>query len=297
MKRHPTCADFEAWLVESLATASEECAADDLMAHAELCSGCKASAVEIRESWDAFRTSSPPLQPPAELKNRTRTAILSLMAEERAVASRERWRKVGEVPLAVGSGLLVAAATLSLLGGLIWGSALPRGHLFFCAAIFTGLLVGAFSWIYSASTVNGVHLDAAARVGVLALAISVAATTACPELHVLAWWDRSAAGEFFTTLIGSGGSSLVFGFIYGLFPGFLAALFGGKLLAERPIANGMVAVGVVFLLATPVIYLQSAPFTSAVIATWLTGTAAGTLCGVFGALRVRQRVALAASAA
>lgn len=295
MKRDATCADFEAWLVQSLATASEECA-DDLMAHAELCSGCKASAREIRESWDAFRTSLP-LQPPTELKNSTHTAVLSLMAEERAAASRERWRKVGEVPLAVVSGLLVAAATLSLLGGLIWGSALPRGHLFFCAAIFTGLLVGAFSWIYSASTVDGVHLDAAARVGVLALAISVAATTACPELHVLAWWDRSAAGQFFTTLIGSGGSSLVFGFIYGLFPGFLAALFGGKLLAERPVANGLVAVGVVFLLATPVIYLQSAPFTSAVIATWLAGTAAGTLCGVFGALRVRQRVALATSAA
>jgi len=39
-----------------------------------------------------------------------------------------------------------------------------------------------------------------------------------------------------------------------------------------------------------VIYLQSAPFASGVIASWLGGTAAGTLCGVFGALRVRQRV-------
>jgi len=199
------------------------------------------------------------------------------------------------MPLAVISGLLVAAATLALLSGLIWGSSLPRGHLFFCAAMYTGLLVGAFSWIYSASTVNGVHLDAAARVGVLALAITVAATTACPELHVLAWWDRSAFGRVFTELLGTGGSSVVFGFIYGLFPGFLAALFGGHLLADRPLANGFVAGAVVFLLATPVIYLQSSPFTAGVIASWLAGTAAGTLCGVFGAIRVRQRVALAGS--
>jgi hypothetical protein len=212
------------------------------------------------------------------------------MDAERQSAERWRWLALGRVPLAVVSGLLVTAATLALLGGLIWGSTLPQGHLFFCAAIFTGLLVGAFSWIYSATTVNGVHLDVAARVGVLALAITVAGTTACPEFHVLAWWDRSAIGGFLTQLLGVGASSLLFGFGYGLAPGFLAALFGGRLLAERPIANGAVAACVVFLLATPVIYLQSATFTSGVIASWIAGTGAGTLCGVFGALRVRQRV-------
>jgi hypothetical protein len=95
-------------------------------------------------------------------------------------------------------------------------------------------------------------------------------------------------------MLGVGGSSIVFGLGYGLFPGFLAALFGGRMLAERPLANGLVAGGVVFLLATPVIYLQSAPFTSGVIASWLAGTAVGALCGVLGAVRVRQRVAVAA---
>jgi hypothetical protein len=155
--------------------------------------------------------------------------------------------------------------------------------------------VGAFSWIYSATTVKGVHLDVASRVGILALAISVAATTACPELHVLAWWDRSAAGRFLTAELGTGGSSLVFGYLYGVLPGFLAALFGGRLLAERPVANGLVAVSVVMLLAAPVIYLQSAPFTTGVLAIWLFGTAIGTMCGVFGALRVRQRVAVTAA--
>jgi hypothetical protein len=113
---------------------------------------------------------------------------------------------------------------------------------------------------------------------------------------VLNWWDRSRLGQTFTNLLGPGGSSMVFGFGYGLFPGFLAALFGGRLLAERPLANGLVAVAVVFLLAIPVIYLQSAPFASGVITSWLAGTAAGTLCGVFGALRVRRRVMALAAA-
>lgn len=292
MKHDVSCAESRAALVQALADGSDLAGGEAFRAHAGACADCRAASLEIRASWEAFR-ELPPLEPPAALRERTRGAVLEIMAAERASLARRGWLRAVQVPLAVGSGLLVAAATLSLLGGLIWASALPQGHLFFCAAIFTGLLVGAFSWIYSATTVNGVHLDAAARVGVLALSITVAATTACPELHVLTWWDGSYLGRMFTDLVGVGGSSLVFGFAYGLFPGFLAALFGGRLLSERPVANGLVAVGVVFLLATPVIYLQSAPFTSGVIASWLAGTAAGTLCGVFGALRVRQRVALA----
>lgn len=263
-------------------------------AHAAECSACTESSRELHASWHVFQIL-PAIEPPAVLEARTQAVVLGLIADERQHRSRRSRRETMQVPLAVLSGLLVTAATLLLLGGLVWASALPRGHLFFCAAIFTGLLVGAFSWIYSATTVHGVHLDVAARVGILSLAITVAATTACPELHVLAWWDRSAFGQFFTRVLGAGGSSLVFGFVYGVLPGFLAALFGGRLLAERPLANGLVAVAVVFLLATPVIYLQSAPFASGVIAIWLAGTAIGTLCGVFGALRVRQRVHLAAA--
>lgn len=87
----------------------------------------------------------------------------------------------------------------------------------------------------------------------------------------------------------------VFAFVYGLFPGFLAARLGGLLISEWPVANGCFAVTVVLLLATLVVYLQSALFTSWVIGSWLAGTAAGTVCGVFGALRVRQRVAMASA--
>jgi len=294
VKQVVSCAEYQAWLVDSVGMERALGVDAILDAHGSSCAACAAAAAELRASWDMF-TDLPPVLPHPAVRDRARSAVLDLMAAEARTAQRRRWFAVGHVPLAVASGLLVTAATLSLLSGLIWGSELPQGHLFFCAAIFTGLLVGAFSWIYSATTVNGVHLDAAARVGVLALAITVAGTTACPEFHVLAWWDRSAPGELLTRLLGSGGSSLLFGFGYGVAPGFLAALFGGRLLAERPVANGLVAAGVVFLLATPVIYLQSAPFTSGVIASWIAGTAAGTLCGVFGALRVRQRVAAAPS--
>ncbi len=291
MKRS-SCDEHRAWLVDALGGPPQPQGDPTLAAEAAACPECRVVAGEIQSSLKLLRLLRP-LEPPPALRERTRGAVLALIAEDRAVASRRGWSSASQVPLAVGSGLGAAAATLFLLGGLIWGSHLPEGHLFFCAAIFTGLLVGAFAWIYSATTVSGVHLDVAARVGVLALTITVAATTTCPELHVLWWWDRSVPGRFFTTLLGAGGSSLVFGFTYGLIPGFLAALFGGRLLAARWLANGLVAAGVVFLLATPVIYLQSAPFTSGVIASWLAGTAAGTLCGVFGALRVRARVARA----
>jgi len=292
MTERYTCADYRAWLVDALSESLDDREEALLQAHIAGCNGCADASSELRASWDMFR-DLPAVEPPPRVQDRTRSAVLSLMAEEKAAAGRREWHDVGLAPLAVLSALLVTAATLSLLSGLIWASTLPQGHMFFCAAIFTGLLVGAFSWIYSATTVNGVHLDVAARVGILALTITVAATTACPEFQVLAWWDRSAMGRFFTRMLGVGGSSIVFGFGYGLFPGFLAALFGGRLLAERPLANGLVAGAVVFLLATPVIYLQSAPFTSGVIASWLAGTAAGALCGVLGAVRVRQRVDVA----
>ncbi len=294
MNHKVSCLDYQGWLVDALSDASPDPRKEAFEAHAATCAECRTAAVDLRAGWETFN-EAPPLEPPLALREQTRAAVRALMAEERASVPVRQWLTASQTPLAVISGLLVAAATLLLLSGLIWGSSLPRGHLFFCAAIYTGLLVGAFSWIYSATTVNGVHLDTAARVGLLALAITVAATTACPELHVLAWWDRSYMGQRLTGLLGVGGSSVVFGFVYGLVPGFLAALFGGQLLADRPIANGLVAGAVVFLLATPVIYLQSSPFTAGVIASWLGGTAVGTLCGVFGAIRVRQRVALAGS--
>lgn len=288
MKQQISCSEFQTALMDSLGGPASE----RLKAHEENCRECAAAGRELAASWQLFN-ELPPLMPPRAVHDRTRTAILELLRSEKATAKRHGLYEVARLGLAIGSGLLVAFATLFLLGGLIWGGALPEGHLFFCAAIFTGLLVGAFSLIYSATTVNGVHLDAAARVGVLSLAITVAATFACPELHVLAWWDGSAVGGWLTGLLGQGASSLIFGFGYGLVPGFLGALFGGRLLAERPVANGLVAAGVVFVLAAPVIYLQSAPFTLGVVASWAIGTAVGTLCGVFGALRVRERVTFA----
>lgn len=294
MTKKVSCLEYQAGLVDSLSGGSAGLQTEAFQAHAATCPECETASGDLHAGWEVFN-ELPPLEPPRALREQTRAAVLALMAEEHASAPSRQWLRASETPLAVVSGLLVAAATLALLSGLIWATSLPRGHLFFCAAIYTGLLVGAFSWIYSATTVNGVHLDAAARVGLLALAITIAATTACPELHVLAWWDRSFMGVHLTDLLGAGGSSVVFGFVYGLFPGFLAALFGGQLLSDRPLANGLVAGGVVFLLATPVIYLQSSPFTAGVIASWLLGTAVGTLCGVFGAMRVRERVALAGS--
>jgi hypothetical protein len=287
-----TCLDYQAWLIDSLSDGRNDAEPARMGAHAGECDECRRAAGEIRDGWRVFSDVAP-LEPPRALRERTKSAVLTLMRTEARTATERPWLAAIQAPLAVVSALLVAAATLSLLSGLLLSASMPRAHVFFCAAIFTGLLVGAFSWIYSASTVNGVHLDAAARVGVLALAITVAATTACPELHVLAWWDGSYLGQMCTALLGRGGSSVVFGFMYGLFPGFLAALFGGRLLADRPVANGLVAAAVVLLLATPVIYLQSSSFTSGVAASWLMGTAVGTLCGVFGAIRVRQRVALA----
>ncbi len=290
MTKNYTCAGYQEWLVESLNAPLSDDAQTLLTRHLETCAACVASSTELRESWDLFGNLGA-VKPPTDVRERTRRAVLELMVGEKANATRRKWHEVASTPLAVASALLVAGATLSLLSGLIWGSTLPQGHVFFCAAMYTGLLVGAFSWIYGATTVNGVHLDVAARIGVLSLAITVAAITACPQFQVLALWDSSALGRFFTARLGAGGSSLVFGFGYGLFPGFLAALFGGNLLAERPVANSFVTGAVVFLLASPVIYLQSAPFTSGVVVSWITGTAVGALCGVLGAVRVRQRVA------
>lgn len=285
-----TCDDYQSLLVDSLGESLDAIDQTRLAQHLAACATCAFSVDEIRAGWTMFQTLGP-LEPSVRVRERTRSAVLQRMAAERTTVATRRWFEVSRAPLAVLSALLVAGATLSLLGGLIWGSALPQGHLFFCAAMYTGLLVGAFSWIYSATTVNGVHLDVAARIGVVSLAITVAAITACPQFQVLALWDRSLLGGFLTAHMGTGGSSLVFGFGYGLFPGFLAALFGGNLLAERPLANSLVTGAVVVLLASPVIYLQSASFTSGVVVSWIVGTAAGALCGVLGAVRVRQRAA------
>lgn len=278
------CREYRVRLVDSLDGSADDHAPDP---HVRECAECAVATADVRAGWRMFAEPPSIVPPPATLE-RVRGAVLSLLDMEARDARRRRVLEAARVPLAVLSSLLVAVATLSLLGGLIWASDLPRGHLFFCAALYTGLLVAAFSWIYGATSVEGVHLDAAARIGVIALAITIAATTVCPELHVLSWWDRSAVGRLMSRLLGPGGSSLVFGLGYGVLPGFLAALFGGRMAAEKPVANGLVAAVVVFLLASPVMFLQTEPFTAGVIASWLGGTAVGTLCGVFGAQRVRR---------
>lgn len=282
------CSDYRTQLVDSLDELTRD-QSPALLAHARECPECAAATEEVRDAWRMFN-ELPTLVPPPAVATRVQASVLTLMNAEARAARRRRVLDAAQVPLAVLSSLLVTAATLSLLGGLIWASEMPRGHLFFCAAIYTGLLVAAFSWIYGATSVDGVHLDVAARIGVIALAITIAATTVCPEFHVLTWWDRSAAGRMLTTLLGPGGSSLVFGLGYGMLPGFLAALFGGRLAAERPVTNGLVAALVVFLLASPVMFLQAEPFTWGVISSWLAGTAVGTVFGVFGAQHVRRRV-------
>lgn len=304
------CNGAEALLVDELDGSIDAAGRRALEEHVARCEDCACARRDLQRAWHALSAAGP-VEPPAATRARAADRVSLLLAEERELRrttppARRAPERAGSrprlaehdwslAPLAIASALLVAAATLLLLGGLVHGTALPQSHVFFCAATYTGLLVGAFSWIYSATTVRGLHLDAAARIGVIALAITVAATTACPGFHVLAWWDRSAAGRWLTDAIGPGGSSLVFGFAYGLVPGFLAALFGGRMLAERPVANALVAATVVFLLALPVVYLQSAPFTSGLIASWVAGIAAGTLCGVGGAFRVRRRTtALAA---
>ena len=283
------CSEYRAQLVDSL---DEHVDDHDpkLHAHVRECAECAAATEEVRAGWRMFN-EPPAIVPSPALMTRVRASVLTLLDAEARGARRRRLLDAARVPLAVLSSLLVTAATLSLLGGLVWGSELPRGHLFFCAAIYTGLLVAAFSWIYGATSVEGVHLDAAARIGVIALAITIAGTTMCPEFHVLTWWDHSAAGRLLTGLLGPGGSSFVFGLGYGMLPGFLAALAEGRMVAEKRAANGLVAALVVFLLASPVMFLQTVPFTAGVIATWLAGTAVGTLCGVFGAQHVRRRVA------
>jgi hypothetical protein len=287
------CDQAHLHLMDLVAGSLADCDRATLDSHLQTCASCVAARSQLEDTWRDLGELTDH-EPPVDVRQATLRSVMRAMERDRA-STTSLWFGIGHVPLAVVSAFLVAAATLFLLGGLVWGDTVPEGHRFYCAAIFTGLLVGAFSWIYGATTVNGLHLDAAARIGVIALSITVAATTLCPEIHVLPWWDRSLAGRFFTRAIGAGGSSLVFGFAYGLVPGFLAALFGGRMLAERPLANGLVAAAVVFLLVLPVLYLQSAPFTAGLVASWLCGTAAGTLCGVLGALRVRRRAAAAST--
>jgi len=218
MTKNYTCTDYEDLLMESLSASLGRTEEMLLAQHLEQCPECRTSSAEVRASWGMLPELSA-VEPRPAVYERTRAAVLQLMATEKMSAVDRKWYEVSRAPLAVLSALLVAGATLSLLSGLIWGSTLPQGHMFFCAAMYTGLLVGAFSWIYSATTVNGVHLDVAARIGVLSLAITVAAITACPQFQVLALWDSSVLGRFFSARLDAGGSSLVFGFGYGLFSG------------------------------------------------------------------------------
>src|SRR6185369_11573289 len=110
--RAMTCTDYEGWLMDVLAGSADP-AERRAGEHAAACADCRRNARELRASWDLFQ-ELPAVEPPVAVREHTRAAVLELMAAERAQRAQRTWRETIQVPLAVGSGLLVAAATLSL---------------------------------------------------------------------------------------------------------------------------------------------------------------------------------------
>ena len=115
MTKQYACTDYQEWLVDSLGQPLDDvehrmC----LQRHLAECSTCAEASAELHGSWDMFRELQT-LAPPPAVRERSRHAVLALMAEEKLEVARSKWREVSRAPLAVLSGLLVAAATLSLL--------------------------------------------------------------------------------------------------------------------------------------------------------------------------------------
>jgi len=102
VKRQISCSEYQGAFIEALARGPGSELSADVSAHLALCSECRATSLDLEAGWDAFRDLQP-VEPPQALRERTRGAVLALMSEERASASRRRWLDGVQVPLAVGS--------------------------------------------------------------------------------------------------------------------------------------------------------------------------------------------------
>jgi hypothetical protein len=193
---------------------------------------------------------------------------------------------------------LLAAAALVGVAGSVGITLLVSGHPFdhhppwhvvAFSAVWAGLLIASLSLVFLRVRTPSLPLGRAASVGLVGLGLAGVCGAACPDQHFLVWWSSTAVGSTLAASGGLGLSALCFGLAGSLGVAMAAAflVLPGCQLSPRWV---YLPAAMLFALLLPGVVLQCHGTAWSVCASWVFGTALGSVLGVAAGLRLRMLV-------
>jgi len=214
------------------------------------------------------------------LREGVREGILAAL--EREDRQRGTWaaRRLAEAGAA---GVAAAVGLTVLFAGETAGNG-PEWHLAVCGAVWAGLLVEGFAFVFLKIRTPRIQFGQAAALGLMGVGLAALVGLCCPDPRFLRWWQSTAAGQSAATAGGTMGSAFCLGICSALFLGFSACLVlnwkGGRL------THALIPATALFLLLLPALVLQSIAAGFSVLLAWGLGTAIGSYGGVAAAIAV-----------
>ena len=189
--------------------------------------------------------------------------------------------------LAVGGGLVAVLLHLGILSSRIDLGYLDSPTLVTVAAVWSALMISAFSWSFGRYHLGALDLGYAGLFGLLTSGLAAVGVIFCPQETYFALWEGSSVGQSMTTWLGMGASYGLFGLLYGLPPAVLVAAALGRRGTQGFLRRGLAGAGVAVLLLLPATYLQCAGLTLGVLAAWGVGALLGATAGMWSGVGLR----------
>ncbi|MBI4490440.1 MAG: zf-HC2 domain-containing protein, partial [Deltaproteobacteria bacterium] len=196
-----------------------------LLNHLAACGACSEEEKQLETVWQVIG-ALPEMEVPGDLRDATLTRIEEMLQAEEPD---RLWVKIGwqhwaPKPLAaVFGGVAMVFFSLWVLRGVTVFAQLSDELIFLCAALWTGILAGAFLLATDSVPAISSRWRWASRVGLLSLGFTMAGTLLCPKMNLIHWWETLPPGQFLLSF-GPAVSHGAFGIIYSFLP-FSIALY------------------------------------------------------------------------
>lgn len=262
-----------------------------LAAHLSDCQQCAQEKEAMEDIWNAL-SSLEEMDVPPTLREETLGWIYSFSDKK------GRWASFAGrfAPLSLGRVLaaIIFGIVMILLYGFILTQKVNLGHLtagklLTIVVIWSGLLISAFSFLFSGPSINRANLRFAAAVGIAATGVTMVGALFCPEATFFQMWMSSKMGASIAKMTGNAFSHLVFGIVYGFLPAIFSATALGFKFKGDIAKNGLIAAFSFVALMLPAAYLQCRYLSLwTIVISFSIGALSGAIGGIFTGLGITR---------
>ena len=285
------CKEIQEKLLDFVSNNLSASEAQVLRAHLQDCQQCAQEKEAIEQTWNAL-SSLEEVDVPIMLREETLEQIYLL-------SDKKSWWTsfVGIfMPLSLRHTLtaIIFGIAMILLYGFILTQRVNLGHLaagklLTIIVIWSGLLISAFSFLFSGSSINKINLGFAAAVGIVATGVTMVGALFCPEATFFHMWRSSNIGASIEKMTGLTGSHLFLGILYGFLPAILSATALGFKFKGDIAKNGLTAAFSFVVLMLPAAYLQCKYLSLwAIMMSFSIGALSGAIGGIFTGLGISR---------